>query len=1116
MANLLALTELDLTNNKLKNIDKSLLNLNNLLKLELATNPLQQPPIEIANRGIKAIREYFRQLEEEGPDYIYEAKLLIVGEAGAGKTTLAKKIKNPEYVLQKDEATTKGIDLLKWKFTLDNGKEFTVNIWDFGGQEIYHATHQFFLTKRSLYTLVADTRKEDTDFYYWLNIVELLSDKSPLLIIKNERQDRQREIDERALRGQFTNLKEILATNLQTNRGLVEIITNIQHYIQNLPHIGQVLPKTWVKVRESLENDPRNYISFEEYLDICEVNGFTQLKDKLQLSGYLHDLGVCLHFQDEEDSLLYRTVILKPEWVTDAVYKVLDNQQVINQEGHFTRNDLKEIWHEEKYASRRGELLELMKKFQLCYEIPSSKDTFIAPQLLSDNQPEYDWDESNNLILRYSYLDFMPQGIITRFIVVMHQYIDRQQYVWKSGVILNKDNTKAEVIEYYGKREIKIRIAGKYKRELLTNVTYELDKIHDSYNRLNYQKLIPCNCPACKNSQNPYAYELNKLLERIANNKLIIECGNPPYHEVQVLSLIDHAIDIKQLISKQLISQNKQDTNKLVHFQGDIQQLGFQLLEKGGTLGDSSQIQSIKLAQRKEIIELNSQDDVELAKKNPNIVQLYREAHRCEEQKEFTEAIRYYEKLIDINEYYLKAWEGLERIYRSLGENEKQDSAQRQIKLIRYIIDFETNAEQKITLQQLKLTNLDFFGNTKWTFQPQINILLGKNGYGKSHLLRLIISLLQKDDNISLQFFGNKLQNASIQLSLERNKTKQIIERSKTVFKKSIGKVPILAIPDVRYIDQSKITISPPSDGKSNLRELGAEDFLSQQSFEATIQNFLYELCIMFMYQGRSFDLPIFQMLHKVVGELTDEAFEFREIKPIGNARFEINVITDGNNDRLLPIQKASQGTLAVLSMFGLIYYYLKSVFPDTPVKELLSKPAIVFIDEVDAHLHPSWQRKIIRLLRKNFPNVQFVVTAHSPLVVAGCLNSEVAVLRKGEDGFVVEEFPEDFIGETTENLYRKLFEIEDIDENYLYYATRISANIDNSERINVLESKETLTDEEEMELEMLYEDDYYISRVAQKIEEKKAEDYELKTAELEAEIRELKYQLELQQNKKN
>ena len=80
---------------------------------------------------------------------------------------------------------------------MENGQPFRVNIWDFGGQEIYHATHQFFLTKRSLYVLVADTRKEDTDFYYWLNAVELLSDNSPLLIVKNEKQDRHREINER-------------------------------------------------------------------------------------------------------------------------------------------------------------------------------------------------------------------------------------------------------------------------------------------------------------------------------------------------------------------------------------------------------------------------------------------------------------------------------------------------------------------------------------------------------------------------------------------------------------------------------------------------------------------------------------------------------------------------------------------------------------------------------------------------------------------------------------------------------------------------------------------------------------------------------------------------------
>ena len=50
-------------------------------------------------------------------------------------------------------------------------------------KEIYHETHQFFLTERSLYALVADTRAENTDFYHWLDVVELLSNNSPSLTI---------------------------------------------------------------------------------------------------------------------------------------------------------------------------------------------------------------------------------------------------------------------------------------------------------------------------------------------------------------------------------------------------------------------------------------------------------------------------------------------------------------------------------------------------------------------------------------------------------------------------------------------------------------------------------------------------------------------------------------------------------------------------------------------------------------------------------------------------------------------------------------------------------------------------------------------------------------------
>ncbi|MDJ0535953.1 MAG: leucine-rich repeat domain-containing protein [Xenococcaceae cyanobacterium MO_207.B15] len=194
LGNLSNLTRLDLSANQLLALPEALTKLSNLTRLYLSGNPLKTPPIEVGEQGIEAIRAYFRQLKEEGIDYIYEAKLLIVGEAGAGKTTLAKKIEYSNYQLNSNEKSTEGIDITKWSFHfLDKEKkerEFRVNIWDFGGQEIYHATHQFFLTKRSLYALVADTRKEDTDFYYWLNVVELLSNNSPLIIVKNQKDDR--------------------------------------------------------------------------------------------------------------------------------------------------------------------------------------------------------------------------------------------------------------------------------------------------------------------------------------------------------------------------------------------------------------------------------------------------------------------------------------------------------------------------------------------------------------------------------------------------------------------------------------------------------------------------------------------------------------------------------------------------------------------------------------------------------------------------------------------------------------------------------------------------------------------------------------------------------------
>lgn len=525
---LVSLQSLDVSNCFIKEIPNDILRLSQLNRLSCSRNPLVSPPAEVAYKGAHAIRDYWRQREATGVDYLCEAKLIILGEAGAGKTSLARKIEDPNYKLRKDEESTEGIDVIHYEFptvirTRENEKEkalqrqFQVNIWDFGGQEIYHATHQFFLTRRSVYVLVCDDRKEDTDFSYWLQVVEMLSDGSPLLIVQNEKQDRTRDINLSSLRARFGNLRGAIATNLETGRGLNDVIQAIRKELENLPHVGVGLPATWKRVRTALEQDQRDYIGLEEYLTICQQHGFTRREDKLQLSGYLHDLGICLHFQD--DPLLKNTVVLKPAWGTDAVYRVLDDKEVGSEHGQFTRKQLERIWSEPKYQGMPDELLQLMMKFQLCYAL-ESKQTYIAPQLLSFEQPSYPWSSAGGLVVRYEY-GFLPKGIITRFIVAMHHLIAGENLVWKTGVVLERDGSRAEVIEEYSQRRIRVRVSEPAPQLLLAIIDEQLERLHASFPRLQYERYLPCPCIECKDRPEPYSFPLDKLIKRADKNQQI-------------------------------------------------------------------------------------------------------------------------------------------------------------------------------------------------------------------------------------------------------------------------------------------------------------------------------------------------------------------------------------------------------------------------------------------------------------------------------------------------------------------------------------------------------------------------------------------------------------------
>jgi hypothetical protein len=72
-----------------------------------------------------------------------------------------------------------------------------------------------------------------------------------------------------------------------------------------------------------------------------------------------------------------------------------------------------------------------------------------------------------------------------------------------------------------------------------------------------------------------------------------------------------------------------------------------------------------------------------------------------------------------------------------------------------------------------------------------------------------------------------------------------------------------------------------------------------------------------------------------------------------------------------------------------------------------LAEPAIVLVDEIDLHLHPKWQRNIMNFLTERFPNTQFIVTAHSPLVVQAAKDANIVLLRREGDRVVIDNNPE-------------------------------------------------------------------------------------------------------------
>ncbi len=420
-------------------------------------------------------------------------------------------------------------------------KDIRINFWDFGGQEILYSTHQFFLTARSIYLLVWEPRSdtEIESFDYWLNIIRRLSNNSPVLVVMNKADIRIKQVDEESLRKRFPNILDFHRVSCLNKKGIPGLARSIKHAVSLLPHIGDRLPHSWDEIRSKIHEIKADYISFEDFKEICNIKE----DDKVNfLSSYLNDLGDIIHFQ--KDFPLKNLVIINPHWLTEAIYVLIHSLKVQQNLGRFKAEDLEKLLDYKKYPrAKHVEIISLMEKFEICFKVVGSDNQYIIPSLLKSQPPNPKVieallkEEEDALRAEFQY-KFLPSGIIERLLCKMNGFVQGNNY-WKYGVILQNENAKALLILNTLEKKLLLHVTRNIKAPLFQVIQHNINEISTSLNLGvdDIDIMLACNCSDCSVSKSPWMINKKTLQLFLSRKKKSIPCLKST-EEVNIATLL--------------------------------------------------------------------------------------------------------------------------------------------------------------------------------------------------------------------------------------------------------------------------------------------------------------------------------------------------------------------------------------------------------------------------------------------------------------------------------------------------------------------------------------------------------------------------------------------------
>lgn len=466
------------------------------VELLIGNNPLEFPPISVIDLGPETVQNYYEAAEQFGHVPLSEGRVIVIGDGSAGKSSLIERMLYGTF--EKGRAQTNGIKIEHWHLpNPDDDRELTFHIWDFGGQEIQHAVHKFFFSEGCVYVLVLDNRREEEP-EYWLQQIESLGGKSPVLVVFNKRDENPTEIaDRKYLKAKYPNIIGFFNTSCLNGFGIDDFRKTLEQEAVKLRTVRERFPNNWLAIKKSIEENTtgnQHYLTYETYRAICDRQDTPSEPTQRLLLRYFNTIGAVTWFG--EDTHLKFLHVLKPEWITQGVYKILTATKTARLFGQIEVGDFKELLYplqesDYTYEERHyGYILSMMKKFELC-DTPDNKHLLIPSAFGKEPKVEYSdfrGEEVRTYILRFK--EYMPLALIHRFTAKnLRQVLDHNY--WYTGIVI-KDHTGTLAMVHADKKAkcIYVRIKGNDKLGMWGHIRRQMADIASSYAKIPYDELV--------------------------------------------------------------------------------------------------------------------------------------------------------------------------------------------------------------------------------------------------------------------------------------------------------------------------------------------------------------------------------------------------------------------------------------------------------------------------------------------------------------------------------------------------------------------------------------------------------------------------------------------------